>query len=258
MPESIRIRASDLAKFIGRNPYVSKEEATELFWERNARLAEKYGIAVDVADPMAKKIKTCTNAERTAIATHFSLPSDSSVDVLASTLTEKVVQDVARTSTTAAADEALAKLPAAVAPVASVVAQESQKMRGVLREQASIRQTESETGRKVGARNEEYFQKTLFHIDGMAVLLGGMIDGAFEEEKEIVEIKERRNRLFNRINSYEIVQLHSYMHLTDMKTATLVERWNAQSASHKTEFDASFWKTCVDELEVFLKDCLRR
>ena len=253
MPRSVRIRASELAKYIGRNPYVNTEEAIQLFWERNSTLAETYGVKVDVADPMTKKLKTCTAAERESIATHFSLPSGSSAQVLASALTEQVVHNVAKTPTTYAADAALSKLPPAVAPVASVVAHESQKMRGVLREKESIQQTELETGRQVGARNDEYLRHSLFAVDGMPVVLGGMIDGAFVQDREVVEIKERRNRLFNRINSYEMVQLQCYMHLTGMKTATLVERWNSQSATHTAEFDAAFWKTCVDELETFVR-----
>lgn len=258
MTDSVRIRASDLAKYIGRNPYVSAEEATQLFWERNARLADAYGVTVDIADPMTKKIKTCTVAERTAIATHFSLPSNSSAQVLASALTREVVEDVAQTPTTDAADAALANLPLAVAPVASVVAQESQKMRGILREKESIQQTEVETGRHVSAQNDEYFQRSLFDVEGVPVILGGMIDGAFVQQREILEIKERRNRLFKRINSYEMVQLHCYMHLTGMKTATLVERWNTQSATHTTKFDATFWQTCVDELQTFVEARLQQ
>ena len=257
MPFCVRIRSSDMAKYIGRNPYVSKEEAVTLFWERNSRLATEYGIQVDTADPMTKRMRSCTSTERMAIAAHLNVAPDASADSIANVLTQTVVADVAKSETTTLADDALAALPDAIAPVAAVVAQESQKMRGVLRENDSIEKTEQETGRQVRARNDEYYNQKLFTINDVDVMLGGMIDGAFEDE-ELVEIKERRNRLFNCINAYEMVQIHCYMHLTGMKSATLIERFNTQSAKHKTTFDPIFWKECVEELQLFVRDRLQR
>lgn len=256
MPLSARIRSSDMAKYIGRNPYVSKEEAINLFWERNPRLASQYGIQVDTADPMTKKLRCCSSAERMAIATHLDVAPDASADSIASALTQTFVTNVAKSETTTLADDALAALPDAIAPIAAVVAQESQKMRGVFRETESIEKTEVETGRRIQARNDEYHHKKLFTINDTDVMLGGMIDGAFEDE-EIVEIKERRNRLFNCINAYEMVQIHCYMHLTGMQRATLIERFNSQSAKHRTNFDHEFWRKCVDDLKVFVNDRLK-
>lgn len=223
----VRIRASEMAKFIGKNPYISAEDAINLFWERNPAIAKVFNVEIDDSSELERSIQRCSNKQRCAIAAELGICEESPSDKVAAEVAAQIVARVSRTPTTLQADQAISTLPAAMSPIASTINEESQKMRGVLRESASIAKTEEETVRVITARNDKHYEINLFNIQGYKVTLGGKIDGAFEDDGSIVEIKERRNRLFKRINSYEMVQLHCYMRLTGQKKAHLIERYNS-------------------------------
>lgn len=53
--------------------------------------------------------------------------------------------------------------------------------------------------------------------------IGGKIDGITQDRKTLVEIKNRVNRLFKIIPSYESVQVQMYLELLDIDKAVLVE-----------------------------------
>jgi hypothetical protein len=53
--------------------------------------------------------------------------------------------------------------------------------------------------------------------------MGGKIDGITRDRKILIEIKNRVNRLFGKIPSYELVQIQTYLHLLNLDKAFLVE-----------------------------------
>ena len=86
----------------------------------------------------------------------------------------------------------------------------------------------------------------------MEVVLVGKVDGRFEETGEIIEAKERRKRLFERVVEYEKVQIHSYMHLTKTLSGVLRERYDSKTMDHTVQFDESFWADVIDKLSAFI------
>ena len=166
---------------------------------------------------------------------------------------------MASTDTNAETTAHLEALPASLKKrtIAESIEHEAQKMRGVKREKSSIDRLEVETGRAVGKRNTQFFRRKLpIDRDDVLVELVGMVDGRFEDTNEIIEIKERRKRLFGRVVDYEKVQLHCYMFLTQTDQATLVERYDNQKAQYCVDRDESFWEDCVVRFNSFLNDQL--
>jgi len=53
--------------------------------------------------------------------------------------------------------------------------------------------------------------------------IGGKIDGITRDRQILIEIKNRVNRLFNKVPSYEMIQIQTYLHLLDLDKAFLVE-----------------------------------
>jgi hypothetical protein len=61
--------------------------------------------------------------------------------------------------------------------------------------------------------------------------IGGKIDGITRDRKILVEIKNRVNRLFGKLPSYEMIQVQTYLHLLNMDKAFLVECLKSKEGS---------------------------
>ena len=75
------------------------------------------------------------------------------------------------------------------------------------------------------------------------VTLVGYIDG--RKEDRIVEIKNRQNRLFNKVPKYEWVQCQVYMKLTGIPKCTLIEQYGEKSNSFDLEFSDTSWEVDI-------------
>lgn len=254
--ERLRVRASDFAKFTAHNTFSKEDEVTALFWQRNVRAATARGIhVVPEVGEIEGQIRECTRVEREAAAVSVHLPTNATAKDIARTINETLVEPMARSDTNAETTAHLEALsaPLKVRSIAESIGHEVQKLRGVQRENASIDRLEVETGRAVGKRNTQVFRRLLpLDRDDVLIELVGMVDGRFKDTDGIVEIKERRNRLFGRVVNYERVQMHCYMFLTETDTATLIERYDDQSAQYSVGKDEQFWDDCMARFNAFL------
>lgn len=258
MPDVVRVRASDFAKFTGHNKFVTHEEATALLWQRNPKVAAARGINVEPeANEIERDFRKSSVPTQTAVRESLCLPADAPVERVVRAVHEKIVAPLAKVETTAQMTAQLDILPTGLGTVRTTIEREAQKMRGTLREDASINKIEQETGRAVGRRNEQYYQKTLpLDRTDIEVVVAGMLDGRFDDDGGIVEAKERRSRLFGYVVPYEMLQLHCYMFLTGTTKATLVERLDEQSERYEIAFSDDFWRHSLDKFERFLEDCI--
>ena len=127
--------------------------------------------------------------------------------------------------------------------------------RGTLKEESNLNSMETECGQSVRDRNTQLFRHALDTVAGRRVILVGRIDGR-REDGHIVEVKERRNRLFHCIPLYEKVQLCAYMVLTGTHHAILRERFDSQCKDHAFDFDSTLWDTCLTQLKLFMEEQL--
>lgn len=259
----IKINASDLAKYTGQNRFCTPEERRSRLWTRNPRAAARLGIAYarESASATEAVVGRMTVPERAAVCETNGLPPNAPPAALVSALHERVVdaavrQDTAATSKRAVVATAAAALTAAPAALAlkmrAALENDACIKRGAKREAAALDALEAATGEKVVARNSEYFHRSLGMWREHELVLVGMIDGRRSSDGEVVETKERRNRLFRAVPEYERVQLHAYMFLTQTSHATLLERYDDEIAEHAVPFDAEFWEDSVRELRAFL------
>lgn len=258
MPDVVRVRASDFAKFTGHNKFVTREEAMTLFWQRNPKVAAARGISVEPeANEIEQDFLKSSAPTQTAVKETLCLPADAPVERVMRAMHEKIVAPLANVETTAQMTAQLDILPPELGAVRTTIEREAQKMRGTLREDASINRIEQETGRAVGRRNTQYYQKTLpLGRADIKVIVAGMLDGRFDDDGGIVEAKERRSRLFGFVVPYEMLQLHCYMFLTGTTKATLVERLDEQSERYEVAFSDEFWSDSLDKFKRFLEDCI--
>lgn len=82
---------------------------------------------------------------------------------------------------------------------------------------------EADSVRRVRAKhgNSKFYKMSLESIQVPQWGVGGRIDGLVNGE--LVEIKNRRSRLFDNVVVYERVQLETYMRMLDKRTCTLVQ-----------------------------------
>ncbi len=101
--------------------------------------------------------------------------------------------------------------------------------------------------RKISHRNAEKFIREII-IDSVRIKIIGKIDGR-DEQGNIVETKNRRNRLFSVIPLYEKVQLEVYMWLTDTKQTTHIQNYNGKSKVTRYDHDDTIWNKIIYGLE---------
>lgn len=75
------------------------------------------------------------------------------------------------------------------------------------------------------------------------------IDGI--ENDTLIEIKNRRNRLFGKIPEYEQVQLEIYLRILKLNTAKLIENYNDTTNEHLYNCNDNLWNYIKTELESF-------
>ena len=69
--------------------------------------------------------------------------------------------------------------------------------------------------------NKCYKRKSLYQDNNYKFVLIGEVDG-FLDDGTIVEIKNRKNRLFKRIYNYEKVQMYAYLYLWNRDRCILI------------------------------------
>lgn len=87
------------------------------------------------------------------------------------------------------------------------------------------------------------------------VYLAGKHDGITEDKTTIVEIKTRQNKFLG-VPTYELVQLHAYMHIFNVRKSKLVENYNIENRVHDVPFDDEFWNDVKQNSIMFLDSLL--
>ena len=247
MENKILIDASSLAAYTGFNRYVDAEEAADKFKKRNPTWCEKNNILVpDEKNPIMETIFHLTDPEKQKLQTDLRT-KDSSDATLAI-----AVQSVGRLSAAAPKNtQSIEIINSNISEprIRAALESETRKDRGT-RLEASSRKRIRDSGVKIETA-KVCLTKALSPLENTKVLLVGRLDGSIN--KNPVELKERRSRLFGSIPVYEKVQLHAYMFLSETTKSTLVESYDGTSQTHNCEFDQVFWEEVMGKLYEFLE-----
>lgn len=253
--QRIYVNASDLAKFTGHNQFCTASEVRSCFWSGNNALAEELGISY-VSKSQSKVedvLSSCSHEEKAQLSATLDVTEAELPQALASKLVTPSLLETTNDSSQKALQAAARDL--SLPPghkLANAAEHDSRKKRGTVKEQSNVRETGLQF---VNHGNKVLYVKRLFIWNNYEIKIKGMVDGIVQQTGEVVEVKERRNRLFHRVVDYEKVQLHCYMKLTNTKKALLRERFDEASLEYWVAFDDAFWEDCMTRLESFLDGC---
>jgi len=115
---------------------------------------------------------------------------------------------------------------------------------GIQNESNALELYTKKTGRKVIENNEQIFEKKYKTARGRVFKITGKVDGfaKVDGKKQLVEVKNRVNKLFKLIPEYEKLQMNYYFALTNTISGELVEKYNTEISIHKYEFNESIYR----------------
>jgi len=122
--------------------------------------------------------------------------------------------------------------------------------RGIVRENYNLNIVEKKENKLIKERNNILYNKILYKCECFKIVLRGMVDGVCEDS--IVETKNRKHRLFNKIPDYEKVQLNAYMFLTDKNKVKHTEHYNNTYNIIEYEYDNIFWNECKQNIITYV------
>ena len=265
--------ASDLAVITGHNTYKSIDEIYLKYWKRYFK--EDY----EKIQSILKSKKIPQKLQETAEQCIERIGKKNNVDIT------KMVSECSKQSGTkdfnSTKKQILEKVLKSVDPkekksIAEAIEQSTNTRFGIKNENPVIPMYEYLTGNQVEI-SRKYWREDVFIIPnninsknkntGSDIWsIGGKVDGLTinsDDNKIIVEIKNRVNRLFYKLRDYEKVQIYAYMFALNMKKAHLVECLQTKSKKNpekniniiEVDWDSTFWdESILVPLQEFIED----
>lgn len=125
------------------------------------------------------------------------------------------------------------------------------KNRGIKNEQTIINNYEKKNNITIKENNSKLYKMKLFTLENNSIYICGKIDGI--EDNQLIEIKNRRNRLFEFIPLYEQIQIEIYFRLTGLETGKLIQNYNDTTSEFIIKKNDSLWDNILDELRIACK-----
>ena len=120
------------------------------------------------------------------------------------------------------------------------------KTRGIVNENKIIEKYEKKNNTKISDNNSKLYKMKLFDINTHSIYICGKIDGI--ENDQLIEIKNRKNRLFEFIPLYEKIQTEIYFRLTQLTTGKLIQNYNDTQSIFDIQSSDELWNTILIEL----------
>jgi len=103
-------------------------------------------------------------------------------------------------------------------------------------------------------KTQKYYSKFMFHYNNKDWYIGGKMDGIDEENKTIIEVKNRTRCFFNSVRDYEMTQIQIYMYLKDYDNSILVEKLNNKIKKTSIKYNEDYLNITLFELQQFIKE----
>jgi len=218
---------------VGELPAHRRAEATSILL--NHAPAEATALLSSVSSEAPRLVGAVDAARRAAAqrAVSRALPS---VD-------EAVETAVNGATATAGALDALTTQPS----VRALLRGRIHTTRGTRRETQGLDRLEADRGEAVTDRNAKGFSKRYSMVGGTAFTLYGKIDGV--QGDEVVEHKDRQNRLFGRLIRRERIQLLVYLALTNRTKGVLVETYGKEQRRYPLVFNTDEWEPLLERIK---------
>lgn len=240
MGSQIMFFASEVSVVCELNPYRNLHDTFLEVWKRTdpsqiARVEEKIKCELQSRDEMVEKLIRTIDVDGNI----SKLVKSAS---LATTIEE--VQFIKSSIPTSlpfgeSVSEMVSKIDSFDMQKDIIKAVESQMNRsfGSQQESSAILKYEETEHSNVGSRNDKFHKRTIAHVDGCDIIVGGRVDG-MKEDGTVIEVKNRMRRFFEPLPKYDVAQLQTYMYILDSSKGELVEQLKgAQTEIKNTPID---------------------
>lgn len=122
------------------------------------------------------------------------------------------------------------------------------KKRGIKNEDKIIKEYSKKNKTKITDNNSKLYKNYLFTINNYKIYICGKIDGI--ENDELIEVKNRKNRLFTFIPEYEQIQIQVYFKLTNLFKGKLIQNYNEEQSILSINKDNDIWHMIENELKI--------
>ena len=226
------VSASEIASLINLNPHIAMADAVERLWEKNNRPSFTEALA-------RNKLQVFTQEERLKELGVLELAT-SVVDAEDPNDYEERLKKTLKRATTA--------------QDRSVVRDFVNTARGIKHEKPTFESLKQKHPSAKLETDTNLYQKTVGIPDTeIEYLISGYIDGVELNNHRIIELKNRQNRLFNRVPLYEQVQCQAYLFLTGLTICEHTENFRGTLQSTTLHYEPVFWNHILERLnEVML------
>ena len=260
MSKNIFICASDLAVITGDNPYKDISEIILKYWKKHYK--DSYLNCVANLTKSNKPIKK----EETHFETINRISKENNLNIqgdLTKCLKTSTINDL-NTNKNTIFEKTLSKLnDKQKKEFTDSINRATNTNFGIKYENKGVELYKEITNSNVNF-DRKYHKKELFEIEYDDIIdvwcLGGKIDGIAikNDDRKILEIKNRVNRLFNCVRDYEKVQCYAYMYLLDIPATDLAETLKADQSTmniNTINFEEDYWNNHIEiKIEVFVDD----
>lgn len=129
------------------------------------------------------------------------------------------------------------------------------KNRGIQNEDKIIKEYSKKYNTNITNNNSKLYKLKLFDINDYSFYICGKIDGI--ENNELIEIKNRKNRLFKFIPEYEQIQIQCYFKLTSLKSGKLIENFNNEQNIILINNNDELWDIISNELKIVSNNLIK-
>ena len=251
MSKIIVLNSSDLAKITGHNTFDPLSEYTDKLLSKHD-IISKYIPKSNIE----KKLLTLDAKNLLKIKKELNLKSGATLQDIE--LSIKIITSSSKTNRTEDGSKNDLKLSLAQKPrikelLATSIENDIRMRRGNIKENTALDKSQKKMDVNIVKRNSEFYKAELFKTDKCHVFLCGKVDG-ITEDGSVVETKNRRSRLFNKIPDYEKVQMECYMYLTNLPECIHIENYNDQQNIKKYPHDKAFWDACMDKTKLYIAE----
>ena len=214
----IKIRASDVAKVIGVNPYESQEDVLPAILKQNKISFEKLPQHILIKARQISKARYIINSAKQVskiISTESTEEREEQIQVLKKELqTENIPDDI----------------------LERVLTSKVNMSRGTRDENKVVEAVEEE----IYDNNAKIYRMDI-ETSNFIFRIAGKIDGRIKNQNAIVEIKNRQRRLFKELREYEKAQLQCYLKMTGATYCKLIENFQGETWKLDVEPDEIWW-----------------
>lgn len=206
----------------------------------------KYQDVDELRDKIVQRINPDENVEEVSLIQEIMINHKDTPECTTADLT-KILSACSTTTSTDKCNEILASIPKA--SKTKKIEQYINCEYGNATEAKAIKKYP----KKIETKRANKFVKALIGTTptGRKVFIGGRMDGQLQDGK-VIEVKNRRYKLFHNVRDYEKLQIHAYMFINNaFGGATLIEQFNDDMDVHDVPYDSEWFRSKIDLLMSF-------